>query len=529
MAVTPMQGRNRRTDLINNEAERQYLAWLLMNNGEGLADDRVTTADFWSQPHAYVFSAIIALHADDQPIDTITVRDKLNERDQLAFTGEFICLEITETVPMRSYASLIRRLAAQRRVQTAAQVAAEMMGTTRESEGLAVLEAAQAALRELRAERDEINVPSVADPFRGCPRLRSIAVVGRERLLALARTPVTYSWTDIAVAGTVVVLAGGPSEGKTTLLFLILGARAAVGGRVTLLGRDVEPAPAGRYILLIEGEHSERSTARKLVSSLEILGVPVDSALDRVIIIARKSLTIGSPEWQEVAAMVRAGLISDIAIDTIARCSPADANDEAAQVAIFKALSDTIEGAPNEESKPTVWLVAHTKKGADAGLEGVSGSAQRVGQADSVLIVRGKKVKGRTVSSRVSFQKLRETPDIYPDPVDFALVRDVVDGAISLQTTVADSADDELQRGQTTPPPAPRMSSLSELIYGHLQKHGAQTRFALRMHFRVSEERVRKALHVLEEQQRVCNGKVLIGGRKREVIQLVEAGLYAAE
>jgi hypothetical protein len=143
-----------------------------------------------------------------------------------------------------------------------------------------------------------------------------------------------------------------------------------------------------------------------------------------------------------------------------------------------------------------------------------------------VLIVKGKKVKGRTVSSRVTFQKLRETPEDYPDPIDFALVRDVVDGTLSIQTTAADSADEDAR--QTTPPP--RFGPpLSEQIAAHLRERGPATRSSLRVHFRLSEDRLRRALCVLEEQRTVTNGSALIQGRKRQVVQLVEAGLYAAE
>lgn len=279
-------------------------------------------------------------------------------------------------------------------------------------------------------EEGESNVramrlgPTKADPFRGLEHLPAIALFGRDRIKKLAATPVEYLWKDIAVAGTVVLIAGPPSEGKTTLLFLILACRMSKGGQPTkLLERDLKPASDGQFVVLIEGEHSEASTSRKLSKSLEIMAVD-DLAFERVIIVARKAVLVGSPEWLDVELMIGAGLVSDIGIDTLARVAPADANDEAQQVSIFNRLAAAIEKAPEGLDRPTVWAVAHTRKnGADGSLGDVSGSVQRVGQADTVMLVKGEKVDGQTVSSKVTFLKLREDPDDYPKPVEFSIKR----------------------------------------------------------------------------------------------------------
>ncbi|HEY5375119.1 MAG TPA: AAA family ATPase, partial [Polyangiaceae bacterium] len=237
-----------------------------------------------------------------------------------------------------------------------------------------------------------LEEPTAAEPLRGLEYLGKVALVGRDRILELASTPVEYVWMDIAVAGTIVLIAGPPAEGKTTLLFLILAARMNPGEVVTLLGRAIQPAPPGQWVVLIEGEHSEASTGRKLVKSLKLLGLD-DAALDRVVIVARKAVRLGSPEWTDVVRMVRAGLVSDIAIDTVARVAPADADNEREQVAVFDAVAQAIEAGPESGPKPIVWAVAHTRKNNTNGeLADVSGSAQRTGQADTVLLIKGEKV-----------------------------------------------------------------------------------------------------------------------------------------
>jgi hypothetical protein len=265
--------------------------------------------------------------------------------------------------------------------------------------------------------------PVKGEPFRGLTHLPRVALLGRARVLELAAADIEYLWVDIVVAGTVVLIAGPPAEGKTTLLFLIIAARLSETP-VKLLERTVLPARQDQYLILIEGEHSESSTSRKLVKSLKILNVS-DKGLERIIIVARKAVLVGSPEWLECELMIAAGLVSDVAIDTLARVAPADANDESQQVAVFNSLAKAIERAPGGLDRPTVWAIAHTRKnGTDGGLGDVSGSVQRVGQADTVLLVKGEKVEGQTVSSRVTFVKLREDPDEYPKPVEFSIVKD---------------------------------------------------------------------------------------------------------
>jgi len=282
--------------------------------------------------------------------------------------------------------------------------------------------------------------PTAAEPLRGLPHLARVATLGRARILELAAKPTEYVWQDIAVAGTIVLVAGPPAEGKTTLLFLIVAARLNTGQPVLLLGRRLTPAPPLQWLVLIEGEHSDSSTSRKLTKSLRLMAV-TDDALDRVIIIARKAVRLGSPEWADVVRLVAAGLVSDIAIDTVARVAPADADSEREQVAIFDAVAQAIEAAPDTAPKPIVWAVAHTRKATTGGLADVSGSAQRAGQADTVLMLSGEKVGGRTVSTTVTFQKLREDPDDYPLPVTFSIAPGA-DGGPAI-TTFATGVEDD--------------------------------------------------------------------------------------
>lgn len=272
---------------------------------------------------------------------------------------------------------------------------------------------------ELRAQQYIEQDPAMVE-------LAAIAETGRDYAHSLAATPTEWAWQDYAPAGAITVLAGPPGCGKTTLLFQVLAARARTDAEsCRVCNREVYPAPAFRSLLLIEAEHSSASTARKLIASCELVDVD-DRALDRIIWIARKSVLIGDGKWKLIEQLIAAGSISDVAIDTLARASPrgAESNDEMSQVEVFDMLAQAIERAPDGR-RPTVWLLAHTRKqsGKDKpkgkfepqlGLDDVSGSLQRTGQADSVITVEAERCDGRVTATHITLQKAREEPNDYP-------------------------------------------------------------------------------------------------------------------
>lgn len=353
----------------------------------------------------------------------------------------------------------------------------------------------------VETETDEAVPPMLRD----LPALAKVAVVGADRIRELAQRRVVYIWADIVIPGIVVLLAGGPGEGKTTLLFLILAARMNLDGPVTMLGRQIQPAPTGRYVVIIEGEHAEGSASRKLVRSFGLLGLN-DQGLERAILVARKAVRIGSPEWADVVTLSSRGLVSDIAIDTVARVAPADADNEREQVAIFDAVAQAIEAAPDGQDKPVVWAVAHTRKNAQSGdLADVSGSTQRTGQVDTVLMVKGERVEGRTVASKVTFAKLREEPDDYPSPVTFS----IVDGRVT--TSDGQDRDDR-----------PLEVRITELLHS-----GPMTKTALATALKRSGAAIDEALSNLFSARAVRTDTREVRGRPRKAIALREGGRWA--
>jgi hypothetical protein len=460
---------------------------------------------FYAESHRRIFEAIRGLAGEGRGIDVVQVATWLREHDRLAQVGGMAYLtEVLNAAPavhhVADYASTVHARWRARQLVFAGQRVAAQALDGRVDVG-ALIEGMRGELEQLEAAADAVTPlegPTTDNPLRGLKQLGKVAVIGRERLRELAAAPTPYVWNQIAVAATIVLFAAGPGEGKTTLLFLVLAARLNRGAAVFVLGRRVEPAPAAMWLVLIEGEHAESSAARKLLRSTSLLGVD-DAALERVILVARKAVRLGSPEWDDVVTLVAAGLVSDIAIDTIARVAPSDSDSEREQTAIFDQVAQAIDAAPSDETKPMVWACAHTKKNGRTGdVSDVAGSAQRTGQADSVLMLAGDKVEGRTVSTKVTFAKLREEPDEYPLPVTFAIAGDEV------KVSTSRDADDR--------PLEARILEQLEL--------GARTKTALASALGRNRNDIETALSSLFAARRITSTTLVVRGREHKAFAL---------
>lgn len=325
--------------------------------------------------------------------------------------------------------------------------------------------------------------PSLTDPLCGLPLLQKIAIVGSGRYLELAAKPVVYTWESVAIQGITVGMTGAPGEGKTTLMFLLVCARASRTG-AKVLGLTVTPAPEGTWSVVVEAEHGEESAARKLVKSARALGLDV-GCLDRVITVARKSVLLGGPEWAEIERMISAGIVADVFVDSISRFAPADSNSEEEQAAIFERLAKAIE--LSKGIQPTFWMVMHSRKGGTTGnTEDISGSQQRGGQVDSVLRCTAVRKEGRIVASSVTFPKLREDPDEHPGTRVFAIAREA--GAWVYRDVDGDGPAD---------------SEPEDQILAYLRTHGDAAPTKIRDAIGLGGKRLNDAIEKLKSEDRV--------------------------
>lgn len=490
--------------LSSADLEAAVLSAVILEQGRLIeVREALTADDFGLAPHRILFRAICEVSDAGSGLDILTIRSHLEATGRLDKVGgtTFLSRIIDATPAIANVLDHARevRAYAERRLSLESVKRAVIELENGEEPKIVLTRVSDSWSRMQERRGPSGQGPTADEPLRGLRHLGPVAVLGPDRLKALAAEPIDYAWDDIAVQGTVTVLAGKPGGGKTTALFLILSARASREERF-FLGRTVRPVPEGRFIVLIEGEHSEGSAARKLLRSARIMDVEPE-ALGRVILVARKAVRLGSPEWADVVSLVRAGLVADIALDTLARVAPANADNEAEQVAIFDCIAQAIEAGP-DGAKPNVWVVAHSRKsGEGESLDEVSGSAQRVGQADTVIILTASRDGGRVVSTKAVFAKLREEPEEYPLPVSFSL-----DG-------------DELSLDS---PPGEDKRPLEEQIL-ELLKGGPRTKNKIRTALGRNETQFEKAISNLFEAKQIATTDVEIRGKSHKAFQLREA------
>lgn len=242
-------------------------------------------------------------------------------------------------------------------------------------------------------------------------QLKAISVVGDEIGVA-GEQPVSWAWDQAAPTGGTVLIASGPGVGKTMFIFMLMACRAQLAP-YELLGRTVFPANPGQWIIIVEMEHSPRSAARRMKRAMALLKL---EKLPRTMIVCKDSVRVGDSKWQWIVNGIKGGLVSDVVLDTIASTTTEKANDEQEQINLFNKLKAVQRSAP-DATPVTLWILAHLRKSSktaddNATMEGVSGSAQRTGQVDTVILATAERDKETHAVKSVSlvFEKTREEP-----------------------------------------------------------------------------------------------------------------------
>jgi replicative DNA helicase len=110
----------------NLEAEQSFLGSLLVDKDAILrVADMLRAEDFYKPAHAEIFTAIMDLHAKREPIDMLTMANRLEEVGKLeSIGGRTYLMELTTMVPtsahIQNYANIIQKKATLRRLQSAA-------------------------------------------------------------------------------------------------------------------------------------------------------------------------------------------------------------------------------------------------------------------------------------------------------------------------------------------------------------------------------------------------------------------------
>ncbi|MBN7795515.1 replicative DNA helicase [Parahaliea mediterranea] len=207
------------------EAEQSVLGGLLLSSGEGWDSvaEAASASDFYRPDHRMIFRQIAKLAEAAEPVDVITVADKLAATGELDAAGGVAYLaELASNTPsasnIRAYAQVVRERAALRKLIEAAQSIAESGFNPEGRSSEELIDEAERLIMRISEQGPKAGGPRDVNP------LLQAAIERIEELFTSGGdiTGLTTGFTDLdgmtsgLQPSDLVIVAGRPSMGKTT-------------------------------------------------------------------------------------------------------------------------------------------------------------------------------------------------------------------------------------------------------------------------------------------------------------------------
>ena len=299
------------------EVEQSLLGGLMLNPKAWFdVADFVSQDDFYRKQHQLLWHTFAALAMDGEPVDGVTVSNRLRDNGALEDVGGLAYLaELAENTPaagnVRAYAAIVRDKATTRRLIEAANHIAEVAADPR---GMRTPELLNYAEQQVFRIHDDRSARSGPQPV--LPLLEK--TVRRVEELYATKNPVTglatgFTELDLMTAGlqkgSLVIVAARPSMGKTSLAMNIV--------EHALMQPDVPGA-----VLVFNMEMPAESLMLRMLSSLG----RIDASRARV-------GDLKDDDWPRLTNAVALLQDKPLLIDDTAALTPNDVRTRARRVA----------------------------------------------------------------------------------------------------------------------------------------------------------------------------------------------------
>ena len=227
------------------EAEQSVLGGLLLDNGAwDRIGDVVDEADFYRADHRAIFKHIAQLIDENKPADALTVADSLNRSGKLAEVGGqayigALALNTPSAANIRRYAEIVRERSVMRNLATIGTEIADSAYTPSGKDASVLIDEAEAKIFRIAEARSKARQGFVKiDPLLTETVERIDMLYSRDNKNDVIGVPSGFVDLDRLTSGLqpgeLIIVAGRPSMGKTTLVMnmaehVALGEKRAVG------------------------------------------------------------------------------------------------------------------------------------------------------------------------------------------------------------------------------------------------------------------------------------------------------------
>ncbi len=237
------------------EAEQSVLGGLLLSGDSWDAvAEAVTASDFYRPDHRLIFRQIARLAEAAEPVDVITVADKLTAAGELDSAGGVAYLaELASNTPsasnIRAYAKVVRERAALRKLIEAAQEIAESGFNPEGRKSEELIDEAERRIMQISEQGPKAGGPQEVNPLLqgAIERIEDLFNSGGKL------TGLSTGFTDLDAktsglqASDLVIVAGRPSMGKTSFAMNMVE-NAVLGQELPILVFSME-MPAEQLII----------------------------------------------------------------------------------------------------------------------------------------------------------------------------------------------------------------------------------------------------------------------------------------
>jgi replicative DNA helicase len=221
----------------NLEAEQSLLGSLLIDKDAIIKiGDQVVAEDFYADKHRAIFEAMLDLYRKHEPIDLLSLSNRLGDKNELdRIGGRAYLIQLSNAVPTAShivhYGQIVQKKATLRRLINAASEISGL-GYEESEDTERVLDQAEQALFKVSQKYLKASFTAIQDVLDGA--FERIDELHREKG-KLRGTPTGYADLDALLGGLqksdLIILAARPSCGKTSFA-LDIARHAAVKQKV---------------------------------------------------------------------------------------------------------------------------------------------------------------------------------------------------------------------------------------------------------------------------------------------------------